>query len=44
MGIHRNEFAANLNLKGHQFFFTHPVFNPDKRLKEISRLGGNASV
>ena len=26
MGIHRNEFAANLNLKEHQFFFTHPVY------------------
>ena len=25
MGIHRNELAANLNLKEHQFFFTHPV-------------------
>ena len=26
MGIHRNEFTANLNLKEHQFFFTHPVY------------------
>ena len=26
MGIHRNESAANLNLKEHQFFLTHPVY------------------
>ena len=29
IGVHRNEFAANLNLKEHQFFFTHPVVGLD---------------
>ena len=30
MGIHRNEFAANLNSKEHQFFLTHPVYTMRK--------------
>ena len=33
------KFAANLNLKGHQFFFTHPVYIPvvsDKSKMKVS--------